>query len=367
MTMKKKIVLSLLGLLSSLLLYLLFWPVPITPVAWQAPPDPGYTGVFARNARLQGIALLPLGGDHGPEEVVVDARGCLYASTREGYILRLEPNGSPPQPWVDTGGSPLGIVFDRQGNLIVADAVRGLLEITPEGRLLELATEADGVAIHYANNADVAADGKIYFTDSSDKFSPQAFGGTYPASLLDILEHSGRGRLLVYDPATAQARTLLRGLNFPNGVAVSSDQTYVLVNETGAYRVLRYWIGGSRSGQAETFIAQLPGFPDNLTRGQDGRYWVALISPRSALLDKLSDKPFWRRVIPRLPAFLRPRAVPYGHVIALNAEGEVMLDLQDPDGLYPLTTSVTETSDYLYLGSLSAPAVGRLAKVQLGL
>ncbi len=365
--MKKKILLVTLTLLGVLCLYLLAWPVPVDPVAWQAPPNPGYTGVFAANERLKGIETLPIGENYGPEEVVLDAEGRIYAATHEGWIVRLMPDGSQPQNWVDTGGRPLGMDFDGRGNLIVADAFRGLLKITPDGQITELATQADGIPIGYANNVDVAADGRIYFSDASTKFGAKTSGGTYPASLLDLLEHGGHGRLLIHDPATGNTTTLLDGLNFANGVAVSPDQTYVLVNETGAYRIQRYWITGPKAGQAEPFIEALPGFPDNLTTGQDGRYWAALISPRSPLLDRLADKPWLRKVVQRLPAFLRPKAVPYGHIIALNGEGKVILDLQDPTAAFPLTSSITETNDYLYLGSLTTAAVGRLAKSKIGL
>jgi hypothetical protein len=77
-----------------------------------------------------------------------------------------------------------------------------------------LATEANGTPILFANSVDVAADGKVYFSDASTKFGAKQWGGTYPASLLDILEHGSHGRLLVYDPTTGKATTLVAGLNF---------------------------------------------------------------------------------------------------------------------------------------------------------
>jgi sugar lactone lactonase YvrE len=70
---------------------------------------------------------------------------------------------------------------------------------------------------------DVAASGKIYFSDASVKFGAQEWGSTYEASLLDIMEHGGHGRLLVFDPQAGKATTVLDGLNFPNGVTVSHD------------------------------------------------------------------------------------------------------------------------------------------------
>jgi len=71
------------------------------------------------------------------------------------------------------------------------------------------------------------------------------------------MEHGGHGRLLVYDPAASVAKTLLDGLNFANGVAVSHNQKSVLVNETWGYRVIRFWIAGPKKGKSETLIGSL--------------------------------------------------------------------------------------------------------------
>jgi sugar lactone lactonase YvrE len=365
--MIKKILWLLLLIIAAIILYFVAWPVPVDPVAWEAPSNPGYTGPFAVNQRLKGVETFPIAGNHGPEDVALDAQGRIYAATHEGRIVRLNPDGSDPQNWVDTKGRPLGIDFDSQGNLIVADAMRGLLSITPDGTITELATTADGVPIRYADDVDVAADGKIYFSDASTKFGAKEWGGTYEASLLDLMEHGGHGRLLVYDPASGVTKTLLDGLNFANGVAVSHDQNAVLVNETGSYRVIRFWIAGPKKGTMETLIGPLPSFPDNISTGNDGRYWVALVSPRNPIVDDLSGKPFMRKVIQRMPAFLRPQAVAYGHIIAIDDTGNVLIDLQDPDGGYPINTSVTETRDNLYIGSLVTPVLGRLKKDKIGL
>jgi hypothetical protein len=173
--------------------------------------------------------------------------------------------------------------------------------------------------------------------------------------------------LLAYDPATGRTTTLLTGLNFANGVAMSHDQQSVLVNDMAEYRVVRVWVAGPRKGQSEPLIEALPGFPDNISTGLDGRYWVAFASPRNPLVDALAGKPFVRKMIQRLPAFLRPKPVRYGHVIAIDDAGRVVADLQDPSGAYPITTSATETPTHLYIGSLVAPVLGRLDRSRLGL
>jgi Strictosidine synthase-like, N-terminal/Strictosidine synthase len=209
--MSRKLVAAVGLILTVVAVYLLVWPVPVTPVAWQAPVAPDYVGPFARNDRLKALELLPIGDNHGPETIALDAEGRIYAATHEGRIVRLQADGSNPENWLTIGGRPLGIRFDTAGNLLVADALRGLLRIAPDGTLTVLATEADGKPILFANSVDVAADGKVYFSDSSTKFGASQWGGTYPASLLDILEHGGHGRLLVYDPDAKKATALLTG------------------------------------------------------------------------------------------------------------------------------------------------------------
>ncbi|MFW6087963.1 MAG: SMP-30/gluconolactonase/LRE family protein, partial [Myxococcota bacterium] len=334
---------------------------------WEAPPNPGYAGPFARNHRLEGVETLPIGDHRGPEDPALDAQGRIYVPTHEGHIVRLDADGTNPEVFAETGGRPLGIDFDGEGHLIVADAFRGLLSISPRGEVRVLADEADGVPIVYADDVGVAPDGKMYFSDASTKFSAAAVGDTMEASKLEIMEHGGTGRLLVYDPATKKASTVLDGVSFANGVAVSPDGEFVLLNETGSYRVLKVWITGPRRGAAEFLVDELPGFPDNVSVGRDGRFWVALVSPRNDLLDAMSDQPLVRKAVQRLPGFLRPDASHYGHVIAIDAEGNIVANLQDPDGGYPLITAVTETDEHLYLGSLVAPHLARIPKAKVGL
>ena len=100
--------------------------------------------------------------------------------------------------------------------------------------------------IRYADAVVVAPDGTIYFTDASTRFSPAQWGGTFGASLLDIMEHSATGRVLAYDPATGKTRIVAHGLSFANGIALSSDGHTLFVNETGRYRIWK--IDGRANG-----------------------------------------------------------------------------------------------------------------------
>jgi len=151
-----------------LVIYLL-WPVPINPVAWTPPAAPELTGVYAQNSELSKIERLRIDGNN-PEDVAFDAQDRIYCGDESGRIFRFQPDGTRPEVFAETKGRPLGLIFDASGNLIVADAVIGLMSIAPNGQPTVLATGAEDVPFRCANDLDVAADGTIYFTDASYKF-----------------------------------------------------------------------------------------------------------------------------------------------------------------------------------------------------
>ncbi len=352
------------SLLVSLLAYLALWPVPIAPVAWTAPVDPGHSGLFAADSSLADFVALTLGGREGPESVARDRAGRIYVSTREGAILRFSADadvGTAPEVWANTGGRPLGLVFDPAGTLFVTDGERGLLAIDTTGTVRLLADSADGTRIEFADDLDVAANGKVYFSDASTKFGVRAQSDE-DASLLDVIEHGGHGRLIEWDPATGRATVVAAGIDFANGVAMTPDQQSVLLCETGHYRILRVGIAGEARGRVTPVLEALPGFPDNISRVGDDKYWVALFAPRNALLDRLAGSPNLRKVLLRIPRALRPKPEGYGHLIAIDASGKVLDDRQDPTGRYPKMTDVLETERYLYIGSLQGGVLARVSR-----
>ena len=334
--------------------YLLFWPVPIDPVAWN-PPAPDTSGVYAENSELAKIERLPV-NSLGPEDLAIDSQGRIYTGVIDGgHIYRLQPDGTRPEVFTQTYGRPLGMKFDQNGNLIVADALKGLLSIATDGSITVLSNQADGVPFNCTNDLDIAADGTIYFTDASYKF---------PLSELkaDLLEHRPNGRLLAYDPKTGKTHAVLRDLYFANGVAVSPDQSCVLVNENGTYSVRRVWLTGEKHGQSETFIENLPGFPDGISSNGKGVFWLALVNRRDAALDFLLRHPFLRKTVMRLPNFLQPAIKRYAFVLALDANGKVVQNLQDPSSnCFAEISNVVEHNGNLYFGSIGESAIGRMA------
>ena len=348
----KKILIGIAAILVILILIFLLKPAPIDAVAFTPPPAPEFTGVLAPNNLLQEAELLALGKIVGPEEVAVDSRGHVYGGLEDGKIIRLLPDNSL-DTFAETGGRPLGMKFDESGNLIVCDAYKGLLSIDPQGEIKTLATSADGVSINFADALDISSEGIIYFSDASTKYG-------LDDDLYGLLESKPYGRFLSYDPATGEVKVLLKDLHFANGVALSLNEDFVLINETYRYRITKYWLKGPDAGKHEIFVDNLPGFPDNISASQKGTFWVALFTIRNESADKLHPYPARKNLLSKLPPSIWPQPDPYGLVIELDAQGNIIQSLHDPTGEH-LTgiTSAQEYGDYLYLGSLHNDRIGK--------
>ena len=346
----KKTLAGLALVVIALAAYLALWPLPVEPVGWPAPPAPGYTGPHAANQGLARLQHIDLKGEAGPEHVAIGPDGKLYTAVDGGKILRMNPDGSGQEVFARTGGRVLGFDFDAAGNLIGADAFRGLVSIAADGKVTVLTDKVDGDPIRFADAVAVARNGRIYFSDASTRFGPREGGGIMEASMLELIEQSASGRVLEWDPATKKTRVIARGFSFANGIALSQDEQWLFVAETGRYRIWKVSLQGNTP--AQVLLDNLPGYPDNLMRGLDGKIWAGLVKPRNADADNLSDKPFLRKLILRLPRALWPLPKDHGHVFAFTEDGKVVADLQDHAGAYPETTSVTETPDRLYIQSL---------------
>jgi sugar lactone lactonase YvrE len=240
------------------------------------------------------VKVIPVGGK-GPEDVLIDSEGRIYTGLADGRILRIGPDGAGIETIADTGGRPLGLEFFGDDELLVCDALAGLLTVAlAGGKVTTLATEALGRRLVFCNNAAVAADGSVYFTDSSRRFPITRWRD-------DLIEQTAGGRLLRRSP-DGTIDQLADGLQFANGVALSPDESFVAVAETGSCKVSRVWLTGARAGKADTLIGELPGFPDNISTGSDGLIWVTQASPKVPALDVVRKLPApLRALVRRLP------------------------------------------------------------------
>lgn len=336
--------------------FLLLAPTDVAPVRWTPPEAPSRSeGVYAENTILSEVQRVGLGNIPGPEALLVDAENFIITGLHDGRVIRTSSDGNSMKVLAQTGGRPLGLAKHPDGRLIIADAIKGLLALRPDGTLETLTTTADGLPFRFTDDVTVDAAGRYaYFSDASSRWGYGQHGEA-------IMEHGGDGRLLRYDFQRKVTEVLVDKLEFANGVALGPQEAFVLVNETGAYRITRYWITGPKAGTHDLFIDNLPGLPDNLSFNGKDRFWVALYSPRNPLLDALAEYPFIRKMVVRALKVIPQPVEHHAFALGLNADGKVVANLQDGGrGNYSPITTVREYGEWLYFGSLKQTSMARL-------
>lgn len=335
--------------------FLLLMPTKVHPLAWTPAPAPSMvSGVYADNQRLKDVERIGAADIDGPEALLLE-EGALITGLHDGRVIRSSLDGKTRTVLTDTGGRPLGLARHPNGMLVIADGLKGLLSLDALGQVIPLTTEANGVPFGFTD--DVAIDKSGHYAYFSDASSRWGYGKDGAA----IIEHGGDGRLLRYDFQSGKTEVLLEKLEFANGVTLGPDDAYVLVNETGAYRISRYWLSGPKAGTHDVFIDNLPGMPDNLAFNGRDRFWVALYAPRNALLDATAPHPFVRKMIARAMTVLPKPVEKRGFALGLDLDGKVIANLQDAsDGNYSPITTVREYGEWLYFGSLKAQHMVRL-------
>ena len=368
---RKAILIPAVALLVVVALALCIWFIPNPAGRWgKQELSLGYVGAFERNGALDELSYVELGGHSHPETVLV-RDGWIYLTSLGGSLVKLREDGSDLTTILDTGGCLLGFEFDREGRIVVVDC-----DYAGTGALLRVADEADGAVevlasrdtgfpLYYPNAIAIATDGTIYFTDSTTAFTPPAYGGSSSAAAAnEALMHTCTGRVLAYEPSSGTVRTLADGFAFSNGVALSQDEQSLFVCETYRYAVRRIQLD---SGDVSDFLTNLPCFPDNLTKGLDGRYWVGFNGERSDSLDAISDQPLLRKAVwlyDRLFPAKETAAGGYCHVFAFTEDGATTESLQSATNGYVRSTGATETAQRLYIQSIND--TGKLAYVARG-
>ena len=291
----------------------------------------------------------------GAEDVVVDADGNVWTGTEDGSIFKIAPDDSVTLV-ARTGGRPLGLELLGEDRLLIADAHAGLLAMDiATGRIEPLVTQVDGRPMVFCNNAAVAADGDIWFSDSSTVYSIEQWKA-------DFVEDTRTGRLLCRR-ADGTVEVHLEQLAFANGVALAADESFVCVAETAARTVVRLWLTGERAGSRDHLAEDLPGYPDNIALGSDGLIWVTIASPLDPVVEMLRARApmVVRKLVTRIPEVLQPKPKKTVRVQAFSADGRLVHDVDADAGSYHMVTGVREHQGQLWLGSLHEAAVAVLS------
>ena len=311
----------------------------ISPVKWEPPKTSG----LLPSPNLPLLHILPVPG-HGPEDVLF-LDGSILTGLDDGRIVKVSQDGWQIEVVGDTQGRPLGLEAHPDGRVVVCDAVKGLLMLDPASGRLDTLVPVGQENLRVCNNAAVAQDGTIYFSDSSQRFELEHWTA-------DLLEHSGTGRLLRRTP-DGRVDVMATGLQFANGVALAGD--HVVVAQTGQYSLDRVRID---NGRVEPWVTNLPAFPDNISTGDDGLIWVAMASARKSALDGLPAKvPALRKAIWALPEAFHPKPDAFIWTCGYDAHGKKVKEFFGRHERFFMVTGVRVTDGRVAMGSLNTTTI----------
>ncbi|XP_014205300.1 adipocyte plasma membrane-associated protein-like [Copidosoma floridanum] len=269
---------------------------------------------LALNEKLNNVEILFQGQVKGPE-AFASYDGELYTSAQGGYVLRITNNELVPVVkfgqdcdglWQESKcGRPLGLKFDKKGILYVNDAYYGIFKVDVKtGKYEQLVDSKDpieGKRPMLINSLDIASNGDVYWSDSCSNFHLE--DGIY------CMIANPSGRLIRYNAANKKNQVLVHDLGFANGVALSEDESFVIVSETSTSRITKYNLKGSNAGKSEIFVEGLPGMPDNIHSDTKNGYLISF----AAYADSQN---------PILPQFL----IPYPNLRRLAARLLMLLE-----------------------------------------
>ena len=138
----------------------------------------------------------------------------------DGHIFRRDLNGKKSIYRRNYGSN--GLMFDRQGRLVICEAVRrGITRMEKDGTLTPLAQSYHGQKFNQPNDLTMDSRGRIYFSD------PQ-YGDR---SQMEMLDSQGKQVEGVYriDPDGTVERIITHEVDRPNGLVITPDDRSLYV------------------------------------------------------------------------------------------------------------------------------------------
>jgi gluconolactonase len=225
-----------------------------------------------------------------------DGRYLLWSDIPNDRIMKWEEETGAVSVFRRPSGFANGNTRDRQGRLVTCEhGGRRVSRTEYDGTITVLADRFAGKPLNSPNDVVVKSDGSIWFTDP-------------PFGLLSYYEGTVAKPELptdVYrlDGATGELAVVAEGINCPNGLAFSPDESllYVVESRSVPRNILAYDVvdGGRRLANRRTLIAAGPGTPDGFRCDVDGNLWcgwgmgdpaldgVAIFNPDGRLIGRI--------------------------------------------------------------------------------
>jgi sugar lactone lactonase YvrE len=174
-------------------------------------------------------------------------------------LLSLSPSGEREQHAKFDGDTPCGTGILPDGRLVVLTMFRKHLMSYADGRL-SLYADLSGIATGTIDDMIVDGQGRAYVGDIGFDMPPPP-------------DRGAPGRIILVMPDGA-ARVVAEGLRFPNGIAVSADNSRLVVAEMDGACLADYDIAPNGDLKFRSRFGSVKS-PDGICLDRQGAVWVA--------------------------------------------------------------------------------------------
>ena len=182
-----------------------------------------------------------------------------FVDCMERTLLSLSPSGEREQHAKFEDDTPCGVGILPDGRLVVLTMYRKRLMTYADGRLSPYA-DLSGIAKGTIDDMIIDGQGRAYVGDLGFDMPPPP-------------DRGAPGRIILVMPDGA-ARVVAEGLRFPNGIAVSADNSRLVVAEMDGACLADYDIGADGGLKFRGRFGSMKS-PDGICLDQEGAVWVA--------------------------------------------------------------------------------------------
>jgi gluconolactonase len=197
-----------------------------------------------------------------------DARCLLWSDVPGNRILRWDEETGAVSDWRRPSGFANGNTRDRQGRLVTCEhGGRRVSRTEHDGRVVTLVDSFEKKKLNSPNDVVCKSDGSIWFTDPTFGILGWYEGAKAQAELPTNVYRWADGNLAV----------VAEGINQPNGLAFSPDESilYIVESRSVPRQILAYDVSGGKTLKNRRVLidAGPAGTPDGFRVDVDGNLW----------------------------------------------------------------------------------------------
>jgi gluconolactonase len=195
-----------------------------------------------------------------------DGRYLLFSDIPNNRMLRWTEATGEVTPYRVPSDNSNGNTRDRQGRLITCEHLtRRVTRTEHDGTITVLMDSFEGKRLNAPNDVIVAADDSIWFSDPG-----WGILGHYEGDkgVEEIPQYVFR-----IDPSTGAGEPVIAGMNRPNGLCFSPDESVLYVVAIGEIRAFDMVDG--RPTNERQLVDMAPGSTDGIRCDRDGNIWAA--------------------------------------------------------------------------------------------